>query len=970
MMRKTLFALALLISGLSSSASEYTIPRLSPLPDQPERITLSGQWKFNPAPAPDFWTAPESGTWSPIEVPGEWVMQGFEVEKGAPPGYLRSFTVPVDWKNRRIKLRCNGIFSESTIYINGKEAGYHLGGFTPFELDVTPLISLDKENRIAIRVTSETVADSAASAARYAVHPLGGITRDIYLFSLPEVNLSSFHTSTAFDATYTDAVLTAEVGITNESARKAENLNLLFTLRDAAGKNIELKKNKLDITALEAHENLQLKETFDVVRPEQWNSEHPYLYTFTCQLRDGDQVLHTTRKRVGFRQIEIRGNEMFINNKPVKLRGVCRHEVHPLRGRALTPDIYRKDVELFKKGNVNYIRTSHYPPDEALLEVCDELGMFVEMEAPFCWAHETQVPENKHYAVLINQHIEMVNRDRSHPSVIIWSLGNESTKYDEYFKRSGEIIREIDPTRPRIFSQWGPDADNNELEIGNHHYPGPGGPNQYRNSKRPIVFDEFCHLNAYNRFELAADPGMRDAWGKLLDDMWNDMYNSKGVLGGALWAGIDDTFFLPGGKAVGYGTWGPIDGWRREKPEYWGMKKAFSPVRITPKGNPDANGELEFDIENRFNFTDLSDCRIIRTTNNHDQTVKLNLAPRSKGSFKVQLAEFEREAKHITFTITDAEGYAVDKYTFRIAPDIVQETAQVKRQKLTLKEDPAFYTISSGKTTLTVHKGNGLINVLDQGKPVITDGPALMILPLNGEGDGIQMTGKDQNYKPYNPACENWVCSSIRIEKGKEAISVIIEGEYQEANGRYTYTLNHTGELSVAYRFTVKKEISPRQVGLRFTLPTDFMTLSWKRQGYWNTYPADHIGALSGKVNAFDSSLPISGIAGPDRTPAKAWAYDQTLSGSNLFRSTKENILTASLSNNFEISTITVISDGSQHTRSWVDPNSVKLLVADYTNPGSERFLVPHAEKYYHPLRIGDVVSGTVHLKLTENQAL
>lgn len=173
----------------------------------------------------------------------------------------------------------------------------------------------------------------------------------------------------------------------------------------------------------------------------------------------------------------------------------------------------------------------------------------------------------------------MVNLNRSHPSILMWSMGNESLKFKEYFKQASETVKQLDPSRPRIFSQWGPDADEGTLEITNHHYPGPEGPDKYRHYKRPVTFDEFCHLNAYNRLELAADPGLRNMWGKLLDAMWNDMYHSQGVLGGAIWVRIDDTFFLPGEKAVGYGTWGTIDGWRREKPEYWGMKRHIVPLK-------------------------------------------------------------------------------------------------------------------------------------------------------------------------------------------------------------------------------------------------------------------------------------------------------------------------------------------------------------------------------------------------------
>lgn len=325
-------------------AQEIFIPRLSPLPDNMERqqVSLNGQWLFHASPEKDFWRKERISGWETIEVPGEWVMQGFNVEKGKAAGYYRTFTVPESWKGKRVKLRCNGIYSDSRVYINGQEAGSHLGGFTAFELDVTALVEYGEENWMAVSVTSESLADSTSNGSRYAVHPLGGIARDLYLFALPEVNLAMFHTSTSFDTLYTDAVLTTEIAIANESESEAGNLSLHFTLTDAEGNQVPLKSPVHSLRKLLPGLTEKQTVNFDIPRPVKWDSEHPYLYTLTCRLKDGQDVLYTTTRRVGFRQIEIRGNQMFINNRPVKLRGVCRHEVMPLRGRSLNGDIWKR----------------------------------------------------------------------------------------------------------------------------------------------------------------------------------------------------------------------------------------------------------------------------------------------------------------------------------------------------------------------------------------------------------------------------------------------------------------------------------------------------------------------------------------------------------------------------------------------------------------------------------------------------
>lgn len=959
--------LVMLISITVVHAESIHIPRLSPLPtDWKTSIqALNGQWLFNPAPEESFWQTPNTHNCKTIEVPGEWVMQGFTVEKGQKAGYYRIFSIPSNWKGKRIKLRCNAIYSEALIYINGKETGSHTGGFTAFEFDITPHILHGQENTITVAVTNEGLADSLSNGSRYAAHPLGGITRDIFLFALDEVNFSMFHATTDFDEDYIHAVLKTEVEITNESLTAKDNLQLQFSLKDSDGTVIPIKDNIQALERIIPGGKTSKTYSFAIEKPKQWTSEHPYLYTLVCELKDGNNTTHSTTRNIGFREIEVRGNQMFVNNKPVKLRGVCRHEVMPLRGRSLTGNIWEEDVRLFREANVNYIRTSHYPPDEALLDACDKLGMFVEVEAPFCWAHEANVEAKDHDRLLVNQHVEMVNRDRSHPSVIMWSLGNESNKYEEYFSKAAGVIRTIDPSRPRIFSQWSPEADNGEMEITNHHYPGPNGPNMYRNYKRPVVFDEFCHLNSYNRFELATDPGIRNMWGVLLDRMWNDMYYSQGVLGGALWAGIDDTFFIPGGGAVGYGTWGPIDGWRRPKPEYWNVKKAFSPVRIRQKGNINNKGEVFFDIENRHNFINLSECKFEWTSGNQQGTITVQAEPREKNQFKITLPH-TLQAEDLYLVITSPLGYIIDEYNFQLLPHELPVIKTEDKSKIVLKESDNQLHIKTTTNTFIFNKMNGLISVHnDKNNVVIESTPTLMILPLNSEGRGIQMVGNDLTFEPYNPVCTNWICQSIEWYKKDNSFQIKVKGQYNEAEGSFVYEINGSGLFSVSYDFTILKDVNPRQTGLVFNLPAEFTHLSWTRKGYWNVYPEEHLGALSGSAVAFLENNPISGSAGPDKKPTVSWSYDQNKAGTNLFRSTKENIYTATLKSS-HTGSIDILSNGEQHIRTWIDTDNsrINMLIADYNNAGGEGYLSPHAKKDYRPLKNGDKIGGKVVLRI------
>ena len=852
-----------------------TLPQLTPRPISCEVIDLAGTWRFNGS--------------ANIVVPGEWVMQGFDVNPGQPALYEREFTVPAGWTGQRVKLRCDAVFSDATVFINGTQAGKHLGGFTPFELDVTVLVKPGQPNIIKLAVISESLADTEASASKYACHPLGGISRGIRLFALPEVNVSSLCVVTKFDKNFRDATLELDIEATGDAME-------VLTLTAPNGKDVPLVPNRI----APGHVSIP------VSNPVKWDNEHPNLYTLTVKLEHVGKVVETVTQRVGFRQVEVRGNQLFVNGMPVKLRGICRHEVYPLTGRSVPSGLHRRDVELFRNANVNLIRTSHYPPDEALLEAADELGMFIECEAPFCWAND--ISEKEHFNVTPasidmtrQETAEMVLAYRNHPSILWWSAANES-RWGVNFEASTKLIRELDPTRPVSFSY--PTSQNrfgHELDISNVHYAGHSDPiHARRGYSKPIFQEEECHLNAYNRLELATDPGLRDQWGKYLREMWDDQYNSLGSLGQAIWAGIDDTFYIKDDLTVGYGTWGPIDGWRREKPEYWNMKKAYSPVRL---GKPTVSGNtVAISVENRQHFANLNEMKIAWKLGSQSGTTTTDAPPAGKSALSIALNVAPQSGDRLELIFTDPRGFVADEFS-----------------------------IALGGTVGTPHRTNDSVPrpTVDKRTGRITapfTGPELMLLPLNNDGE-TQMTGKTKVWTSFTAPCSGWKCDNIFGEGDR----ITVQGQYDNAKGAYTYTFKPGGVVEIAYEFTATKKIDPRQIGLVFTLPHDCEVFTWERTGYWDVYPDDHIARPNGTVKASEG-FPATSV-GPRIKPSHPWRLDNLPYGNNDFCSTKHNVLHATV---LDVAGRGLVIDGQgkQHVRCWRTGDAVHVLVADYSSGG------------------------------------
>ena len=500
------------------------------------------------------------------------------------------------------------------------------------------------------------------------------------------------------------------------------------------------------------------------------------------------------------------------------------------------------------------------------------------------------------------------------------------------------------------------------MELTNHHYPGTlEQVEKYRNYKRPIIFDEYIHLNAYNRKELATDPGLRDYWGVLLHDMWEKMYEVPAVLGGAIWAGIDDSFFLPDGNAVGYGTWGPIDGWRREKPEYWHMKKVYSPVKIKLKEI--TKDGIKISIDNRNIYTNLSDYKIVWKTDNKSGIIKTDIKPLSKGDFTLIFDKSSRSGINIDVYSMDND-YLIDSYHFDLESNptvIVSSNSKKDNIKTTQKNNEIL--MSDGNLKYIINKKSGVFILKNSKNKVLINGfPKPLLIPVTDIGGGVQMTAKTPDFPVFSNTCTNRIIRNISVNSEYNRIVIKVEESYTEVFGSQTWMIYPKGKVEVAYLYTVKEDINPRQVGLVFELPKDFNQLNWIRSGLWTVYPENHIGRLSGTAIT-DESVKISGLAGPSEKPDKEWKFDRTDSGSNDFRSTKRNIFKVSLSDG-KGNSFSVHSNGQQSSRAWQTAKTNKILIAEYDNPGGERFLRSHAKKFDKKLKRGDKIHSKFTIKL------
>lgn len=985
-----------LISGQQMICG-YSVPRLSPLPEAvtglvTSQLSLNGVWGFK---------VEGTGKKHAITVPSEWEMQGFTVNDGETALYTRPLQIPADWKKQRVKLRFNGISSHALIKVNGIKVGEHEGSFVPFETDITAALK-PSGNFLQVEVQAGTISDMLACTSQYAVHTVGGILRSVVLFALPRVNLASQVTTTVFDKAFKNATLAVSARVANESGTFSPS-RIDYELIDADGKAV-LKVSSAD-EKIPGGSNQLLETRIPVIQPRQWNPEHPYLYKLKSRLYLSGMLVQTNIQRLGFRQVEVAGNILLVNGKPVKLHGVNRHSVYPLTGRSISPELDRKDAELFRSANCNYIRTSHYPPSEDFLNAADDLGLFVESEASLCWIGHNAAPiwtkwnykDEKFLPYMVTADIENVQAGRNHPSLIIWSLGNES-RWSPLWEKVLKVVKALDPSRPTTFHDqcWGGyNNAHSTADIAVYHYPGTNGPAATDTMKRPVLFGEYAHISCYSRRELLADPGVRSSYGKPLEALYDSIYHHAGCLGGAIWAGIDDIFHMPDGRIIGYGPWGVIDAWRRPKPEYWGVKKAYAPVKITSIAWPSAGRpNIELQAENRYDFTSFSELKITALLDGIPVQVKSAILPHGSGKISIAAGTLSNSSGTTTIpsgitsdlsgiysnpsgsihtlklVFTDPRGFASAEESFNstdLQPEGSRESTSGPVQTLSVTENEAAYFISQESIRYIISKKTGIILSAKRGDVVLLkQGPVFCMVPMNDDDGGkpnvAGETYQNDIYPVKNYPLYTLYAGDFALQKTGRTIRLSMAVSYSGCTGKQSYTFTDDGKLITEYTVHYEKaELSPYQYGLMLQLPKSFDKLSWKRIGEFTSYNPADISRDEG--TALLNAHAVNGVEAWGVVQRCDWKNDANALGSNDFRSTKRYIQHASLQNR-EGNSINLLSDGNQASRTWLQDEQLDWLVADYCNNGSEPYYSsPHSDGKIH-LKDGATLSGKLIITL------
>jgi beta-galactosidase len=870
--------------------------------------SLNGIWKFNwvkdPLNRPTQFMNPTLllNDWKTIKVPANWEVEGFGVpiyvnhqyefsdykamvaddmelidriypknpgkiphEYNPVGSYRRTFTVDENWTDKEIFLHIGAMKSGGFVWINGRYVGYSQGSKLPAEFDVSKFIRKGI-NSIALQIFRWTDGSYLEAQDFWRI---SGIERDVFIYAQPKVRIQDFDIQATLDKTYTEGFLNISVDLQNHEKYNKE-LFVSYHLFDTDNYLIAEQQNN---TAVSPKKRKTTRFSTNVINPKKWSAEHPNLYTLRITTKDTNgKLIETTERKIGFRKVEITNGLLLVNGQRITLKGVNAHEANPETGHVMSEALILKDIRLWKENNINAVRLAHYPRARRFYELCDLYGIYVVDEANIeshgmYYGKYSLAKKSNWTKAHVDRMTRMVERDKNHPSVIIWSMGNEAGNgtvfYDGY-----NAIKALDKSKRPVQYERTYTKGNSLYKMDRNtdiivpQYPSPKTFETIGQKKtdRPFIPSEYAHAMGNSTGNFA--------------DYWEIIEKYEHLQGGFIWDWVDQSIWKTNEKgeryyAYGgdYGTNMPTDNTflnngivfpdRTPQPALYEVKKAHEFLNFKNLGLTEAN-EQSINIENLYDFTNLNqfDFKVKIKANGEIlkefKMASLNIKPHQKGTIGISLnnINFKENTEYfLEFSATTKNDWGLLKKGHEVAKAQIYLQEQFKQKEVTV--DNGWYLKSSNrKNSFTIY--NNYIKVaFDKRKGQISSyvykdeeflkskkGPQINFWRAPTDNDlGSAMQRKNIEWKNATLNAKVSTFESKKLENNVIQVSIDFTLPGVNTTHKTVYTVNGNGVIKIDNTLnesTYKADI-PR-VGMRMQIAKEYNNVRYYGRGPWENY--------------------------------------------------------------------------------------------------------------------------------------
>ncbi|TZF84984.1 DUF4981 domain-containing protein [Pedobacter sp. BS3] len=862
---------------------------------------LNGNWKFNWSKNPyvrpaDFYKEDyDVSKWKEIPVPSDWQMQGYDYliytnviypfPKDEPHiphdynpvgSYKTSFEVPADWKDREVFIHFGGVNSAFYVWVNGQKVGYNEDSKTPAEFNITKYLKAGK-NSLAVEVYRWCDGSYLEDQDFFR---MSGIERDVYLVSTPKVRIRDFFAHSGLDENYTNGKFSLDVDILNHLPKGASGYSVKVNLYDAGNKTVYTAEQPLSVKP-SAQSTLSFSK--DIPAVNQWSAENPYLYTLSIQLLKDGKLVEATSTKTGFRTSEIKNGQLLVNGKPILIKGVNRHEHDPVLGHVITRDMMIKDIKLMKAFDINAVRTCHYPNDPLWYKLCDEYGLYLWDEANIeshGYGYETNetLGNNPRYLQAhLNRMQRMLERDKNHASVVVWSMGNEAGDGIN-FVEGYKWLKNRDASRPVHYERaerQGKDFQERHTDIIPWMYAKVDVIKRKYIGKypdRPFIWCEYSHAmgNSNGNFK----------------EYWDMVRSERQMQGGFIWDWVDQgilqktkdgrTYFAYGGDFEPAGTHndnnfcanGLVSADRTPHPGLWEVKKNYQNVHIKAI---DA-GSLKFEIYNENFFTNLDAYQTEWEIIENGKVIKsgklpvMQLAPQQRKQFEISdykpgyqsgkeyFINFYTKTREEKNLVPKGHVVATDQIKLNDAVYATPFSTAVKG-KIKSSETANAVQVSGADFSVQIDKQSGqLVSYQYKGQELLKKGlqPNFWRAPTDNDF-GNKMPSV---CKVWKDAGKQLQVKDVKVRKLDNSYQVTVNAGLPAVRSalRLTYTINAGGEVQVqdSVLITDKKLPELPRFGLNLQMPVQYSQVQWYGRGPLENYSdrnwASHVGLYQADV--------------------------------------------------------------------------------------------------------------------------